>query len=392
MPHTSTETRETPLRPAKKLFRLLEPAYADLSIESIPDFFSNALLRTRSRFGDECSIRDHGLFERDSGAWAATGAAPAALGRALETLEREEIAQLHASGVVLREEPFPAAIWLLGARREWAAVLRLAAPPDEHQTLFLKILHMAIQQRAQQAAWHGMLDRAKAIQRSLLPEPFPELPGFDIAARSEAAEDVGGDVYDGIPLGRDTLGLLIADASGHGLPAALEARDVVIGMRMGAARDLKITATLERLNRILCDSTLASRFVSLVYGELHDDGAFEYVNAGHPAALVVTGDETASLIETGAVLGVLRGTRFRVGRAVIPPGGTLLLYTDGVTECPSPEGEEFGVARLGGMAQALARHPAAMLVTAIFDALAEHAGAPSFPDDASVLVARRRTS
>jgi hypothetical protein len=74
MPYASTETRETLLRPAKKLFRLLEPAYADLSIESIPDFFSNALVRTRSRFGDECSIRDHGLFERDNGAWAATSA------------------------------------------------------------------------------------------------------------------------------------------------------------------------------------------------------------------------------------------------------------------------------------------------------------------------------
>src|SRR5262249_57939061 len=97
-----------------------------------------------------------------------------------------------------------------------------------------------------------------------------------------------GDGCDGIPLAPDAVGLRIGDASGHGLPAALEARDVVVGLRMGAARNLKIDATIERLNDILCGSTLSSRFVSLVYGELDRSGWFDYLNAGHPAPPLVT--------------------------------------------------------------------------------------------------------
>lgn len=374
---------------AKQIFRLLEPSFLDIDTRSAPDFFARAVARTRERFGADIGISSHALFERDGGRWTRIRGDDPLLQEAVDSLRPEETAVLHASGSLLRETPFPAAVWLLGSRREWAAVLRLASASDEHGALVLKVAHMAIQQRAQQAGWRDMLDRAKAIQRSLLPDPIPSLAGFDIAARSDAAEDVGGDVYDAIPLGGDILGLLIADASGHGLPAALEARDVVIGMRMGAARDLKITATLERLNRILSASALSSRFVSLVYGELHRDGVFEYVNAGHPAPLVVGPEPAVSLTETGAVLGILRQARFRVGRTTIPPGGTLVLYTDGVVECPSPDGHEFGVGRLRGIADVLARASAATLVSAIFDALADHGGGLQAPDDASVLVARR---
>jgi phosphoserine phosphatase RsbU/P len=204
-----------------------------------------------------------------------------------------------------------------------------------------------------------------------------------------SADAVGGDVYDAIALAPDALGLMIADASGHGLPAALEARDVVVGLRMGAARHLKIDSTLERLNEILCGSTLSSRFVSLVYGELDRSGWFDYINAGHPSPLVLTRHGGRSLPESGRVLGVSRDSAYRIGHAEIPRGGLLLLYTDGVTECPSPSGEEFGVERLAGIARVLHGAPAAHIVSAVFDALQEHCCHDRPPDDASVLVARR---
>jgi sigma-B regulation protein RsbU (phosphoserine phosphatase) len=201
---------------------------------------------------------------------------------------------------------------------------------------------------------------------------------------------VGGDAFDAQVLSPSALGLMIADASGHGLPAALEARDVVVGLRMGAARQLKIDATIERLNRILCASTLSSRFVSLVYGELDTEGSFDYVNAGHPPPLLLAGRSLRRLPESGRVLGVAPDSPYRVGRAEVPPGGLLLLYTDGVTECPSPQGEEFGVERLGGIARVLVEAPAAHIVSAIFDALSEHAWGERLPDDASVFVVKRR--
>jgi Stage II sporulation protein E (SpoIIE) len=187
-----------------------------------------------------------------------------ALVERLQRLTRAEDEIFLAEKTAFWKAPFPAGIWLLGPHSDWLALLRLASFPAEGTALLLQMSRLAIQQRALGAGWTSVLDRARAIQESLLPDPLPDLAGFDLAARSEPAETVGGDVYDAQPLAPDALGLTIADASGHGLPAALEARDVVIGLRMGATRHLKIDATVERLNDILCPSTLSSRFVSLV--------------------------------------------------------------------------------------------------------------------------------
>jgi sigma-B regulation protein RsbU (phosphoserine phosphatase) len=104
------------------------------------------------------------------------------------------------------------------------------------------------------------LREAAEIQHSLLPAEAPEFPGFDIAARSRPAEQVGGDWFDYLPLGEGALGLSIGDASGHGLPAALMARDVVIGLRMGIEQELKAGHVLAKLNRVLHASTLSSCF------------------------------------------------------------------------------------------------------------------------------------
>ena len=183
-------------------------------------------------------------------------------------------------------------------------MLRLARLPNEGQALLLQMARLAIQQRALETGWTGILDRARSIQRSLLPDPLPEpvrlRPGGALRVRRRRRRRR-------VRRHRAGPGRARAhdrDASGHGLPAALEARDVVIGLRMGAARHFKIDATIERLNRILCDSTLSSRFVSLVYGELDRAGWFDYINAGHPAPLVLTRHEVRSLPESGRVLGV----------------------------------------------------------------------------------------
>jgi serine phosphatase RsbU (regulator of sigma subunit) len=381
---TSTSTQQP-----KRLYRLVEPAYADLPARDAADFFHAAVTRTRERFGEECAIEASFLARREGPRWHALPGSDPNLESRLEELAPPDREALFSQQVAVSADPFPAIFWLLGARAEWLAAFRLAAEPDEGQALLLQMARLAIQQRALEASWTGILDRARAIQRSLLPDPLPSLRGFELAARSESAEAVGGDVFDAQMLSPGALGVMIADASGHGLPAALEARDVVVGLRMGAARQLKIDATIERLNRILCASTLSSRFVSLVYGELDEDGTFDYINAGHPPPLVLSSAAVRSLPESGRVLGVSPASSYRVGHAEIPPSGLLLLYTDGVTECPSPSGEEFGIQRLAGIARVLRDAPAAHVVSAIFDALAEHAWQERLPDDASVFAVKR---
>src|SRR5262245_52743523 len=373
----------------KLLYRRIEPAYADLPADSQAEFFRLALERTAERFGRDCGIEAVLLASLDGARWKAVAGTDEALLDRLQRLSRAEHEIFLAEKTAFWKAPFPTAIWLLGARSEWLALIRLESLPDDGAALLLQMARLAIQQRALEAGWSSTLDRARAIQQSLLPDPLPQLAGFDMAARSVSAEDVGGDVYDAIPLATDAVGLLIGDASGHGLPAALEARDVVVGVRMGAARNLKIDATIERLNDILCGSTLSSRFVSLVYGELDRSGWFDYINAGHPAPLVLRRQELRTLPESGRVLGVSPGTTYRIGHVEVPRGGLLLLYTDGVTECPSASGEEFGVGRRSGSARVLAESPAAHIVTAIFDALQAHAGHERPPDDASILIVRR---
>jgi Stage II sporulation protein E (SpoIIE) len=380
----------SPAEEPKKLYRLIEPAFEDLPADHAAEFFRSALERVRERFGEECGIEDAVLAHREVHGWRVT-AGQAALLERLDLLPAAERDAFFSQQIAIAPAPRPAVLWLIGARAEWLAIFGLSEPPDEGRALLFQMARLAIQHRALESGWTGLLERARAIQRNLLPDPLPELRGFELAARSESADVVGGDVFDAIELSPSTLGLMLGDASGHGLPAALEARDVVVGLRMGVAQHLKIDATIERLNRILCASTLSSRFVSLVYGELDDAGTFDYVNAGHPAPLLLTRRGPAhGLPHSGRVLGVSPGSTYRVARAEIPLEGLLLLYSDGVTECPSPEGEEFGVTRLAGLAQALCTAPATHLVSAIFEALGEHAGRERLPDDASVLVVKRK--
>jgi sigma-B regulation protein RsbU (phosphoserine phosphatase) len=374
----------------KRLYRLVEPIYDSLDHADPVSFYCAALARTASRLAVECGITSTLLARRDGPDWALVAGDDETLANRVGRMEVSERELLASHRVLFSASGgFPIALWALGPRGEWLAALRLARIPDETSALLIQMARLAVHHRAMAAAWTSVLDRAREIQLGLLPDPLPALPGFEIAARSESAEEVGGDVFDAIALGEGALGLTIADASGHGLPAALEARDVVVGLRMGAACGLPIDATVERLNRILCSSTLSSRFVSMVYGELESDGALRYVNAGHPPPLLLTPHGREDLDPSGRVLGVSEESVYRVGRAWVPPGGLLLLYTDGVTECPSPAGEEFGIERLAGIASVLAGARAAHLCAAVFEAMTEHAAGLPLPDDASLLVARR---
>ncbi|HEX6100821.1 MAG TPA: PP2C family protein-serine/threonine phosphatase [Thermoanaerobaculia bacterium] len=281
-------------------------------------------------------------------------------------------------------------VWSLRGEREWRLAFRLASPPDETGSLLLHLSNVAAQQRVSESGWTSLLDRARAIQQSLIPPPpYRLLPGFEIHGRSDSAAVVGGDVFDVQSLTPDSISVLLADASGHGIPAALQARDIVIGLRMGHENHLKIGATIEKLNRVLCNSTLSSQFVSLVYGEIDRDGMFQYVNAGHPGPILVTPGELRFLPQTGPVLGVSPASRYRVAHAQLPPSSMLALYSDGVIECPSAGGEELSIERLVATCLDRAKSPAAEVVSAIFDAMAAHRGRAAVADDATVLVVQR---
>ncbi len=287
---------------------------------------------------------------------------------------------------------------LIGREPSYILSLGIRHHGSENDLLvLLETIRATIGLKLREQAYVNQLKQAQAIQHSLLPRRLATLEGFEIAAVSHPAEEVGGDVYDVQRVEEGTLGLMLADASGHGLPAALQARDVVIGMRMGQAEGEKITATISRLNRVIHRSSLTSRFISLFYGELEESGNMAYVNGGHcPPLLVTAQSEVFELKTLGPVLGPLPDAVFRRGYITMKPGETLVMFTDGVTERGDPrrpssdEGVvEFGREGLIRTIQECHRDSAKEIANQIIEKVREFGDHSPFEDDVSVMVVKR---
>jgi sigma-B regulation protein RsbU (phosphoserine phosphatase) len=263
------------------------------------------------------------------------------------------------------------------------------AVPEDDLVASLGILRHAVDQKLRQDRFVSALREARNIQMSILPKRAVRRGPFEIAGFTTPAELVGGDYFDFIPVSDRILGLAIADASGHGLPAALQVRDIYTGLRMGVERDFKITRTLERLNRIIHESRLTSRFVSLFYGEIEDDGNLMYVNAGHPHPLHFQGKTVTPLTQTGLVLGPTPNATYSRGFRRIEPGDALVLYTDGMVEARDQQEREFGVGRL---TRAFLEHrelPADEIARVLVRRVGEYAGGGEPEDDRTVVVVKR---
>lgn len=260
----------------------------------------------------------------------------------------------------------------------------------------LGVIRHAINQKLRQVRFEAVLEEARKIQSSILPRRVPRYGDFDLFGRTETMDSVGGDFYDFIPLTDKILGIAIADVSGHGLPAALQVRDVYTGLRMGLARDFKIVRTVERLNQIIHRSTLTSRFVSMFYGELELAGIFIYVNAGHPPPFLLPRNGAVRFLEEGgAVLGPVAQATYERGFVRMEPGDILVLYTDGLTEARSPAseehplGEEFGVERLVRAAESCRGLSARSIGEHLLQEVQRFSGGAAPQDDRTVVVITR---
>lgn len=291
----------------------------------------------------------------------------------------------------------PAAALVVGRRPLRFALVFLLADGWQMEELdfALNTIRAALDARLVDARVRGSFREAAEIQQSLLVEEPPVFPGYDVACRSVAAEEVGGDFYDFYDLDGDILGLAIGDASGHGLPAALLVRDVVTGLRMGIEKELKVAHVFAKLNRVIHRSRLSSRFVSVFYGELEADGNLVYVNAGHQPPLLFfreprPGQPGETELSTGGtVIGPLPEARFHRGFARIRPGETLLLCTDGILERRDRSGEFFGVDRVKAVVRESPCESAHTILERLFESARAWGGAQPWEDDATVVVVKR---
>jgi serine phosphatase RsbU (regulator of sigma subunit) len=254
----------------------------------------------------------------------------------------------------------------------------------------LNTIRHAINLKLRSELYADRFAEARAIQLSLLPRSAPSFGDFDVWGASHPAEEVGGDLYDYIQVSDRNLGITVADASGHGLPAALQARDAIIGLRMGVEENLRISSTIEKLNRVVHRSALASKFISLVYGELELNGTLVYCNAGHNPPLLWNGATFQELRQGGMILGPEPGSRYERGYAALEPGSILLLYTDGIVEAVDAGDDAFGMDRLRGVMSGAAWTSARDLVEAVFAAVRAHVGSDHRDDDQTVVAVIRK--
>jgi sigma-B regulation protein RsbU (phosphoserine phosphatase) len=248
-------------------------------------------------------------------------------------------------------------------------------------------LHRMVQVgTAQLEVQNEELQRAREIQESLLPKVIPQLPGIEVASSWQPARAVGGDYFDVLKLSESRLAICIADVSGKGVPAALLMANVQASLR-ASVRNLDSPARVcSIINGMLCESIAADKFVTFFCGVLDAAfGTFHYCNAGHPYPILVSSGAVRTLDQGGAVLGVLPAWTYQDSSVKLSSGDRLLLFTDGITEAESPQGEEFGMERVVAFAQAHAANSAVKMNQQLLAQVTEFCGA-QFQDDATLLI------
>lgn len=238
---------------------------------------------------------------------------------------------------------------------------------------------------------------AAEIQQSFLPDTIPQIEGYDIAAKSVMAKEVGGDFFDVIPLeviplGIGKLGIMIADVSGKGIPAALFMALSRIVVRVNAVWYAgRPAAAIRDANTIIANDSRSGMFVTLFYGVLDSTSrTVTYVNAGHNPPLHYTAaDGTLSELEaTGIAVGVIDNAEYTQDVLQMAKDDLLVLYTDGITEAENAEHEMFDVSRLKEVILASRALSPGDIIQEILVAVKAFTGDHPQSDDITLLIIR----
>lgn len=186
------------------------------------------------------------------------------------------------------------------------------------------------------------------IQKNLLPLSLPEIPGYKIFATWKPASVVSGDHYDIINVDKNLYGICIADASGHGVPAALLMSNLQSAFRMITANTVSPKDVCTQLNKFYVETMEQGKFISFFFGILDTEkNTFVYSNAGHPPSLVIRHNQVVISLESGGLLlGIDSRSEYQEGKVELNTGDVILLYTDGIIEAQNNKGELFGEERL----------------------------------------------
>jgi serine phosphatase RsbU (regulator of sigma subunit)/predicted ester cyclase len=196
------------------------------------------------------------------------------------------------------------------------------------------------------------LQVARRIQQASLPEEVPELKGWHIAPYYQPAREVGGDFYDFHLLSEEQLGVVVGDATGKGVPAAL-VMSTTCGMLQAVSKTLDTSSpgeVLTQVNETLLTRIPPNTFVTCFFAILDPKrGSLRYANAGHDLPYLHRNGEAEELRARGMPLGLMPGMGYEENETILEAGEAVLFYSDGLVEAHDPKGEMFGFTRLRGL-------------------------------------------
>jgi hypothetical protein len=255
------------------------------------------------------------------------------------------------------------------------------------------VIGSVVRGEAELRAVQRELEAARLIQRSLLPRQAPRASGLDVAVRFVPMSAVAGDLYDFLELGPSRIGILVADVSGHGIPAALVASMVKLAFSAQADHADDPARVLSAVNRALCRQ-LDHGFVTAIYVVVDTDAStITVANAGHPPLLI--GNATRGVIdvpEHGLMLGFMPDASYQNVEIGLHDGDRFLLYTDGVTEAQNAAGEFFDGERVGRWLMVDHGNDVARLGDGALADLNRWRGHLPFEDDVTFVIAHFSTS
>ena len=247
-------------------------------------------------------------------------------------------------------------------------------------------------QEAERARLSRELELAHDIQRNLLPQEAPQIPVYQIVYRWRSAHEVGGDFFDFIQLSANRLGLVIADVSDKGIPAALYMMFARTLLRAVALSGREPAPVLARANEMIVSDSSSDMFVTAYYSVLDTSRhILTYASAGHNLALYAPADGSRPrpMITKGIALGIVTPTTIEQKALSLAPGDMVLFYTDGVTDALNAAGEAFEEERLIELLQAHRSEPAEAVATAIEAAVQAFVAGEAQYDDFTLIVLRR---
>jgi sigma-B regulation protein RsbU (phosphoserine phosphatase) len=232
---------------------------------------------------------------------------------------------------------------------------------------------------------------AAKIQRDLLPRSNPGLHGYDIFARTIAAQSIGGDYFDFIPKNDGRMALCLGDVSGKGLPASLLMANLQATLRGQTLVSQVPSECLLRSNKLLFESTSPEKFATLFYGiidiEKHN---IHYSNAGHDWPFLIGNDNTIQRLKTGGLmLGLIPQAEYEDERIAMQVGDLLVVQSDGISEAMNSNQEQFGEERLQSILLQQKNQSAEEIIDTVVKEVRSHAGAHPQSDDITIMVIKR---